>query len=407
MSDTLHDTTGAGMGNPAGDHAADAGAIIDHIERPRRFEGEYHKGGTLPVMDLPGFGEPRETCGDEMYRFCACCGESIEIGQTCYESTCSRCAREWCRRRSARLCAKLSATWAYQYAALDDHPYYHHLVMDIPDDWVLDTTQPFDRTLEVVKQVMDEMGVIGVPIYHPYRGEEEESDDLGEWKERVFNDRSFDDVKGELTFDPHFHIVGISPHVDVSVTPEIQEETGWIIHRIQQDNGVSIGNDFDLARVVSYCLSHAGVYVDGNGDHQAAYRPQVLHRGPGGAVTPQESTIEEMDQIVRSVAPQTLGVPYRSVACGREVPRGEGRNMSVSLSQAAADAEEGDGSDGSDEGDEQEPGDGPEMEPCEGRLLDISKAPEYLQDDDWRQSAPLAQELERQYREWKRRRGIA
>jgi hypothetical protein len=407
--DTLHDTTGPGMGSPAGDHAADAEAIIREIERPEQHQGDPTDWRWLPRMDLPGFGERQDTCGDEMFRFCSCCGDSVEVGQTCYRSTCPRCAQEWCRRQATSLAAKLSATWAYQYVSLDEHPYFHHLVISPPEDWKLDHDPGtvYDRTKELVKRIMDELGVVGVPIYHPYRGSEEEpGDDMGEWKERVFSGRDWDAVSEELRFSPHFHIVGISPHVDISVTEQVEAETGWVIHRITQgDSGVSIGNDFDMARVVAYCLSHSGVYKDSNGDYQSAYYPNVLHRHV--EATADDETKDEFDQIVRSIAPQTLGIDYSSVACYREVPEGEGRNMTVSLAQAHAEAEPDDGGESSSdqEADTADP-DGPRMEKCEGKLVAITEAPQFLDDSEWREKAPLAHRLEETWREWRRRRGI-
>jgi hypothetical protein len=427
MTDTLHDTTAAASASPEIPDGceADADAIIREIDRPERWTGETVETPTgetierteptewrwLPKMDLPGFGSERETCGDEMYRFCSCCGESVEVGQTCYQPRCPRCAQEWCRRAATNAAAKLKALWAYEYSALDSHPYFHHLTISPPDDWILDHDPEtvYKRTKEVVKRVMDELGIGGIPIYHPYRGSEEQpGDDMGEWSKRVFNDRDWEgDVAEEVEFSPHFHVVGVSPHVDVSVTAAVEEATGWVIHRITQgDSGVSVGNDFDLARVVSYCLSHAGVYQDGNGDSQAAYYPNVIHRSRD--VTIKEQTRDEMDEIVRSVAPQTLGIDYSSVACYREVPKGEGGNMTVTLAGASADDDPDDGetSEESDEQDAPDPGDGPEMEKCEGKLLSFKKAPEYLQDDDWRANAPLAHRLEERYREWRRSRGL-
>lgn len=401
---TLYDTTEPSLA-PTGRGEADAEAIIRQINRPETFDGDPTKWRWLPRMELPGFGEERDTCGDEMYRFCSCCGESVEVGQTCYQSRCPRCAQEWCRRAATRLCSKLSATWAYQYVSLDEHPYFHHLTVSPPDDWKLDgdPATGFDRTKETVMRVMDELGVVGVPIYHPFRGDDEEpGDDMGEWKDRVFEGRDWDDVEDELRFSPHFHIIGISPHVDVSVTERVEDETGWVIHRIEDEKGVSIGNDWDLARVVSYCLSHAGVYETADG-HRAAMFPNSLHRHV--EATADDETKEEMDQIVRQVAPQTLGIEHSSVACYREVPRGEGRNMEVSLAQVSAEAD-GD-QEASDDGDQEE-GElpEPEFEKCEGKLVNIQKAPEYLEDPEWRSSAPLAGQLRETWREWRRRRGL-
>jgi hypothetical protein len=171
--------------------------------------------------------------------------------------------------------------------------------------------------------------------------------------------------------------------------------------------------------VVAYCLSHAGIYEDSNGDHRAAAHTRVAERPwgkngwlDGDAPTIQEQTREQMDEIVRSVAPKVLGIEYRSVACLREVPADKAADNSVSLAAGVTEYEaDGDGSgdgDGSTSTDEQEPDEGEvRLVKCEGKAEHIRKAPQYLSDDDWRQSADKAPALEQKYEEWRRRRGIA
>jgi len=226
---------------------------------------------------------------------------------------------------------------------------------------------------------------------------------------RVFEGLEWDEVSGELRFSPHFHIIGVAPYIDIGVTERVEEATGWVIHRITQDgSNVSIGNDFDMARAVSYCLSHSGVYETESGQNRGAYFPNCIGRSTPESteITANEETEDEMDRIVRSVVPETLGIPFRSVACARKVPKGEGANLSVAVTAGVAD---GDGDGDGDSSSEPDPDDGddPDMERCEGRMENIAKAPEYLNDPEWRESASRAGQLERRYQEWKRERGIA
>lgn len=423
MTETLTETTGPNAGRPSvpDGHEADASEIVEAIERPNQWEPDPDGRGTgevtdwrwLPKMDLPGFGSEYDTCGEDMPRFCECCGETVTVGRTCRRSTCPRCARAWNLQAAVRLTAKLESVWAYQYTALESHPYYHHLTISPPDDWKLsdDPETVYWRTLDTVKEILDELGLAGIPIYHPYRGSEEEpGDDLGEWKKRVHSGREWDDVSEELEFSPHFHVLGVSPHVDVSVTERVEEETGWVIHRITQseNSAVSIGNTYDLARAAAYCLSHAGIYEDSNGDMSAAYHPRVSERVPEGTPTASDETTEKTDKIVRSVAPRVLDVDYQSVACEAAVPSSVAADNGVSL---AAGAVSGSGTESSSDGDDGEQGDdgddGSGKQKCRGRMLHISEAPAYYRDDDWRESALAADHLERTYHDWKRENGLA
>lgn len=294
--------------------------------------------------------------------------------------------------------AKLESVWAYQYTALESHPYYHHVVISPPDDWMLegDTDTVYWRSLDVVKEILDELGLAGVPVYHPYRGSEEKpGDDRGEWKERIFAGRDWDDVEGELQVSPHFHVLGVSPHVDISVTERVEEQTGWTIHRITQgDSNVSIGNSYDLARVAAYCLSHAGIYEDSNGDMSAAYHPRISERVPEGTPTPNEETEQEADRLVRSVSPKVLDVEYQSVACDSVVDESVAADDGVLISAGH----------GSDEPNTTEEGD---LVECNGRMLHISQATDFLSDSEWRERAVAADSLERRYHEWKRETGIS
>ena len=416
----LHSTTGPSSTSDLSreTNPADPDAIIEAIERPNQADGDVTSWQWLPKMDLPGFGQLGETCGEEVPQFCECCADTWSVGETCRRSTCPRCAQTWVRESATQIAAKLKAVWAHRYKSDSEHPFFQHLVIDIPNDWKLegDSDTVYWRTLDVIKEIMDELGIAGVPIYHPYRGDEETKDDRGAWAERLFDGKDWDEVSSELDFDPHFHVVGVAPYVDCSGVEKIQSETGWPIHRItQKDSNISIGNDYDMAGVVAYCLSHAGIYEDSNGDMSAAAHTRIAERGwrddgflDGNAPTIQERTRTEMDEIVRSVAPRVLGVEYSSVACLREVPEDAAADGELSLSAGSTDYQATGDGEGSDSATDEPDADGEvRLVKCEGRSLHIRKAPEYLSNPDWRETADYAPDLEQTYEEWKRSRGIA
>jgi len=435
MSADLHSTTGTGVGELTREiNPCDTDAVIEAIERPQQWTGETTTGPNgeqvertepvtdqwLPTMDLPGFGEIGDDCGEDVHQFCECCGDTWAVGHTCRRTTCPRCAESWCRERATQVAAKLKAVWAYRMATESEHQFFQHLSVDIPDDWKLagDPETVYWRTLDVIKELMDAFGIAGVPIYHPFRGDEETADDRGIWKERQFSGLDWDDVSDELEFDPHFHIIGVAPFIDTTGTERIHDETSFIIHRISdEETNISIGSDWDMARTVAYCLSHAGIYEDSNGEHRAAAHTRVAERPwgkngwlDGNAPTIQDDTRKQMDEIVRSVAPKVLGIEYSSVACLREVPADEAASGNLSLAAGVTEYDAtGDGDGSGSESDDDLPDDGDEvvLVKCEGRALHISMAPQYLNDDEWRETADRAPVLEQTYEEFRRSKGIA
>jgi hypothetical protein len=181
---------------------ADPEAIIDAIERPR--EGDLERSAhrdTLPRLDLPGFGDALDDCGDDLPHFCSSCGATFAIGRTCNRSQCPRCCLAWARVRASKICGKLDALRRYKYASGTDNQFFHHLAISLPEDWSVaageDPQDALERTLEVVKEILDELGIEGVVFYHPWRGVD--GDDRGAWKGRIGSFRPWsdrDDVDG-------------------------------------------------------------------------------------------------------------------------------------------------------------------------------------------------------------------
>lgn len=442
-SDTFNGTR---LDRPTNRRVADPQAIIEAIQRVR--EGDLERAAhtdTLPAMDLPGFGTQLDDCGDDLPHFCRSCGATFTIGRTCNRSQCPRCAVSWARQRASSICGKLDACRRYLYASGNDNQFYHHLVISPPPDWSVDAGEDhqavFERTLDVVKDTLDELGVEGVVFYHPYRGVD--GDDRGAWKQRIGHYRPWtehqrrnrDDLQGEpvrdeLELSPHFHIVGIAPFVDGDgVSDVVEAATGWVIHRItQSENSTkSITDDFSLARAVSYAISHVGLYESQSGNVQAAYRyvGSTLND-----VTAYEDNQARIDAIVRAVAPRTLGIPLRELACSTEVvDRAEyrvdlgraigktkvGQTPSTSTelprtSNVDATGEVIVGSSGPGEADDAEllqesdgttvTRDNPDLAACQGALLPIHKAGDYLHDDEWVAQAENAKQLLETWNEW-------
>lgn len=399
--------------------------IVDAIERPRT--GRKIPENALPALDLPGFGDPYDECGNEpVPRFCADCGHIIPFTRTCYRATCSNCAASWCRRQSTSIAAKLDALRRYRYSCTPPSvvPKFHHVIFSPPTEWFL-LADALDRTFEVINDALDALGMHGAAVfYHPYRGKD--GDDRGAWKERLFSGREWqtspagDGVDAELELSPHFHVVGVAREVDVGVTEQVHDATEWAIHRVTNDEtGVSVKDDHDLARKVSYCLSHTGLYETDSGDTRAAYRYLSGAAEDVNDVTANDEAEDRMDAIMRSVVPETLGLNYNDLACGNERSEKAEHRVSTALASGsrmdsyASDPGDSDVLDGgSDEWDDvdldrPDPVATAEVEEvgeqtirCEGRLLNIMSAPSFLEDDEWREGAEYADELEQEYEEY-------
>lgn len=102
------------------------------------------------------------------------------------------------------------------------------------------------------------------------------------------------------------------------------------------------------------------------------------------------------DTAVRSVVPNTLGLRFDSLMCQDErlspigepdervVPNGHGDGAADPTIEVTEEIEL-------------------EKEECAGRLLEIKKAPKFLENSDWMADAPHADELRRAWNEWRDR----
>lgn len=397
-----HDTEGSSLrpqsarerssinyGTDDGTRQADPSAVVQKFRevdagRSDRYQDE------LPALPLPGSGERREECGDDIPRFCGDCGHVQTVGQTCNRSRCPRCWKAWARRRATTITAKMEALRRYRESQGSGWQgwKFHHLVLSPPDGYALDSDQPLQRTFDMLKEVLAEIGVdTGALVYHPYRGPDD--DDRGFWKGVLPDGYETDDMveNHDLQHSPHFHGVVLSEYVDTQhVVGAVEEATGWTIHRITkgEDSDVSLYNEYDLARSVSYCLSHAGV-----GEDRAAYR----YFGEVANFRAEDHINRQMDAAVRSVAVNTLGLRYDSQACTDEVvnPVGDHQEkVDLGMAHGAGSAD--------DSVPEQVE---VEVEKCDGRMLEIKAAPSRLDDPEWREQASHADELREAWREWR------
>lgn len=435
---------------------ASAEEIIDAIQRAKTADS-IDDIWTPEGMMLPGFGSPRESCGDDLPRFCTDCAHHSMWRRTCYQSMCPECGKSWARRTSMRVCAKLEAIRRYREVALERHQRFHHAVVSPPADWDPAAENSWQRAKDVVKEMLDAANMWGYIVYHPYKGKN--GDDRGEWKKRQFHQRDWDDVKEELKFAPHFHVIAVGHEFPGgNVTRDVEAETGWVLHRITKEGtNVSIYDKYDLARAVTYCLSHAGIDVSGgeDADDEAATRWTGSKFTKGGetanSTTASDELEREMDAVVRAVAPKTLNLDYNNLACSTEfadapeIPGSSSEKVDVASADASlargksfapgasssstsssnsgseapdgrdADLPEGhgdscDGDCGHDHEDEDYvdalvDAATTEIEPerCRGRLVGLGKARRYLDDPEWVEHAEYADELRELWLEWSER----
>jgi len=295
---------------------------------------------------LPGFGEDgdaslaRDDCGDSHPFVCDDCGQSVEFGRTCGMSVCARCAVAWVRDRAIPKAAKVRRVRKKKHQATpgDEHQKIHHLVVSPSLGWFydlarsgLDRREAQETTREVVKDILDELRAQGVMISHSFRGADEdgatqsESDDRGSWKERLFSDREWDDdVREQLAWKPHIHAIVVSDWIEGGdLVERVEDETGWVIHRIADDNGVSLQDDGAMARALTYCISHADIHVRDE-NNQSIVREVGAFEGDiiksDGRFTPHPADTDWADAVVRRHANRTLGLASGTTDCGAELP---------------------------------------------------------------------------------------
>lgn len=422
MSQAVHDTVSPDAG--ICDGARELAEVIEEARYPdigsaRGIDARDHR---LPPRELPGFRPPydgsdgKTPCGDPVPHFCADCGQPSTVGSTCTRSVCERCAPAWARDRTIGICERLDAAARLMSDQRDVPVYKHHVVVSPDPSWFSESTDSLDETFGVVQELLRRMGAEGIVAYHPFSGAEDGVDDIGEWQDRLFEGRDWrGDVRDELQLRPHFHAVVVAPHIPGGqVTRDLERETGWVVNRITKRDGSarSLEDLHDVARAVSYTLSHTGIHVREDANNNAEYR----HFGStfdSDSLEVYPDTERSVAEAVREVVPHTLGIQAGEVRCDRTVDASEIR---TDWSRAYA-AAGGDAGDAGGEGDPPSPEDSSDMpgEPetrtvggeggawttdCMGRLRHVRHAEEFLADDDWRDDAEHATALEALHAAW-------
>ncbi|SFH07864.1 hypothetical protein SAMN04488063_0115 [Halopelagius inordinatus] len=426
MSDDVHTQSGLGdvYDTTSPDAAPDAEKrrlaerIIERIEKPRAGGkenlGPDTPGGRLPSYSLPGFGDAYDDCREDMPHFCDDCGKPIPVPRTCARSTCPECAPAWVLKRAGTSYENSGGSTTDDEELKEPKPghvgkllaaakmmsanrggesvKHHHVVFSPPRDWFLQAQDPLDKTFKLIGDILtNHFDAAGRVYYHGWSGGDDLEDDLGEWKNRLFEGRDWEtDVRHELEPRPHFHAVVASPFIPgEGVTDRIHDETGWVIKRIADEKSKRSIDGIDaLARVVTYCMSHTSIKETDHGNfaQMRAYGNEYKE------VDVYDDDRRRADRAVREVAPHTLGIPARDIECYEEVPADECDDHDH-LDELEADAD-GDGDDQEADPDEVE------MRPCKGAVRPIDEAPDRLEDAEWRARATRWKELQTTFDDW-------
>lgn len=382
--------------------------IVEEIERPQQAtRTDDQVGGYIAPGELPGMAPEtmQPDCGDSIPHFCTHCGGIVEIGRTCKQSMCPRCAPMWVVDIAETKTARLQSVAKTMSARLDAPVFKHHLVISPPDDWFLVANDPLDKTFDVVKEILSLLNAEGAICAHGWTGKD--GDDRGAWKNRLFNDRDWQtDVRPELKPNPHFHCVVASPFIaGGEVTKRVEEETGWVIDRIaNEDTGRSLEDMYAVARALTYSISHSIIRTFEDGDNQAQIRTTGQH-WHGGKDTRRVNVYDHVRRkaeiAVRKAAPTTLGVSSNNLRCESPIPESERRDDTIEPTESFDDCEAPSDSTASESGtNDNSSQDETEMKSCKAPLKPISEADEFLDDDDWLDDARYSDQLRREHQDW-------
>jgi hypothetical protein len=288
----------------------------------------------LPVLDLPGDdGLQQDDCGKDIPAF-AClshdaddsdgCGKPVYVGRTCGSPACSRDWPAAVKRNVVSGAGKLEGNRRMLYARHDGgvNIDFNHVVASPPHSYQLDSDEPLERTLLIIKTFLEEHWAIDgfEAIYHPYRIKKQYRKDQYEhggakgegdmtWKDVLSEDDPYQYIK----FDPHFHLFFAAQRkaFDYFVAEALEEQSGWVFHRITKDDdddNRSVKNLDDLVHQLTYCYSHAGVREVGPRDEFASRKKGELHNCyiPDGAEN-------ETLAMFCDAAPKLLGVQFSNM----------------------------------------------------------------------------------------------
>lgn len=347
----------------------------------------FGSGGSPNDNALPGFGKALPDCGKEipqaMY-ICKDCANVHEKRHICNRHDCPQHAPFAIRRLlvgngdDLGVAAKFGGLIGLLSTKRDENQVPQSLFISPPqgEEWVTEAKGALDRTFDVCKKIMAQLGGEGIEgrvTYHPVRGSD--GDDRGKWKNRLFKERDWiDDVAEEVHFSPHFHVRGVgfadvksSRVVDVDalesgqeefvervavrgvdyelidgeivpldatleegeavmqVTDIIQKRTGWSIHRREDGDGRSMHHEIPhqqrikIAAALAYDMSHALVYTDSDGKRRLASRWKGKHVNEV-TYCPLE---EQQKKAAMEASRDTLGIEPPLMECQNKVEAAE------------------------------------------------------------------------------------
>lgn len=332
----------------------------------------------LPESRLPGAGEQYLNCGwDLQALYCPRCAGPAMAGRACRRFGCRACHESGEFRRARNVASKLESLRQHRAARSDTGVHLHHLVVSLPDSVRFNSIRPFERSLTVIKLLLDRIGVdTGYIIYHPYVLQSSDSDvgptsQLKEgWKETrsAIEVDDWESVRDDwLVFRPHYHVIGVSEFVETETqTKALEDRTGIVIHRItrRRSDGKprSIADREELCRIVLNELTHVGVRSSQEGDDAVLARlfGQVMNH-------PAESAVHgHMTGILRNIAGGILGVDFSEYRCSNCAKTGT--DSCACRTTARVDSTGTQSSHGT----------------CNGKLRSLHGAPKLLDDPAWR-----------------------
>lgn len=314
-------------------------------EHRRMVRETFDDDGAEEAM-MPAFGELGDgrnangDCGNPHPFVCSDCGHSVEFGRTCGMSVCARCGQVWVRDAAISKAAKVRRVRKEKHhrTPANEHQKIHHIVVSPPPGWYAELGRELGRadvqeaTREVVKEILEELRAQGVLVRHSFRfaaddgSLKSESDSRGLYKQILFSGRSWHgDVRDELAWKPHYHGIVVSDWIEGGeLTEAVEEETGWVIHRIAGDDGVSIANDGQMAAATAYAVSHADILVREDAHNRSAvwevgrFGDHIIKSSSAFAKRPADTAWA--DAAVRRIAPKVLGISSGTTDCGAELP---------------------------------------------------------------------------------------
>jgi hypothetical protein len=301
----------------------------DVIER-ESTQSDPHAG--LPELDVPGRGDLGDHCGEDFPAFaCEDCGHPVYVGRTCRSPTCERCWAANVKETAIRAASKLeNHRYNLYYDQPDDRDVRsQHIVASAPPSVMFDSENPIERALLSIQELLPQF--LAEPdnrsffvVYHPFRIKQEYRKDVydhpGEQGqgEMMWSDvLSSDDWREYVTFEPHFHVFCNTRYFEKTISEKVEAESGWVFHRIEDADSISVENLEDLTKQITYCLSHAGVRTGDRDEKVTRYKGE-LHNTPT-----HPKGIERATAAFCEAAPKLLGVTFantRSKACDADVP---------------------------------------------------------------------------------------